>query len=98
MLPPQDREESSETHSHAAAIDMAVALVTYAYFVAAFFVAVLVYRTFLDHATPLPPGPRRLPLVGNALEPISRHAEQTFSAWAKQYGERYSYFRGLSSR
>lgn len=35
---------------------------------------------------PLPPGPKPLPFVGNALELPREYQERTFLAWGRQYG------------
>ncbi|KAI0724642.1 cytochrome P450 [Fomitopsis betulina] len=68
-------------------MDTAAAMIpSYAYIVAAL-VIVLVYRKSARRTPPLPPGPKRLPLIGNVLEPISSHPEHTFALWAKQYGD-----------
>ncbi|KZS91083.1 cytochrome P450 [Sistotremastrum niveocremeum HHB9708] len=36
---------------------------------------------------PLPPGPRQLPLIGNALDLPKSHEWYTYHEWAKQYGD-----------
>ncbi|KAG2021164.1 cytochrome P450 [Coprinopsis cinerea AmutBmut pab1-1] len=36
---------------------------------------------------PLPPGPRRIPLLGNALQIPSEHPAVVYNEWAKQYGD-----------
>ena len=35
---------------------------------------------------PTPPGPRGLPVLGNALEIPNEHTWLTFTRWAKKYG------------
>ena len=35
----------------------------------------------------LPPGPRGLPLIGNALDMPSSHPWETFSEWGKKWGK-----------
>ncbi|CAA7262451.1 unnamed protein product [Cyclocybe aegerita] len=35
----------------------------------------------------LPPGPRRLPIIGNALQVPTERAWEVFSEWSKQYGD-----------
>jgi hypothetical protein len=36
---------------------------------------------------PFPPGPKGLPLVGNAADMPAEHEWKTFSSWADQYGQ-----------
>ena len=36
---------------------------------------------------PLPPGPRRLPILGNVFQVSLSHMETTFASLAKRYGE-----------
>ena len=39
------------------------------------------------HTLPLPPGPKRLPIVGNAFDiPLSKQW-LTFQRWAEEYGK-----------
>ncbi|KAF8917175.1 cytochrome P450 [Mucidula mucida] len=49
------------------------------------FVALLKYRRRRTSALPLPPGPKRLPIIGNLLDRPCHHAWLTYSKWAKQY-------------
>lgn len=37
-------------------------------------------------SSPLPPGPTRLPIIGNLLSIPSNDAHRTFNKWAKKYG------------
>ncbi|TFY68456.1 hypothetical protein EVJ58_g998 [Rhodofomes roseus] len=39
------------------------------------------------HFRPLPPGPKRLPLLGNLHQLPSGSQEHTFKSWAKKYGD-----------
>lgn len=43
---------------------------------------------------PLPPGPPRLPILGNALQMPTQREWLTFSEWAKKYG----IYRGFAFR
>lgn len=36
---------------------------------------------------PTPPGPRGLPIVGNALQMPKKHAWLAFTEWANEYGQ-----------
>ncbi|TRM56906.1 cytochrome P450 [Schizophyllum amplum] len=36
---------------------------------------------------PLPPGPKRLPLIGNLLDMPQSHAWKTFAKWGEEYGD-----------
>jgi len=38
---------------------------------------------------PLPPGPRGLPFIGNALDMPSSYPWETFSDWGKKWGKYY---------
>lgn len=52
--------------------------------------AVILYRRWRGrHRLPLPPGPKRLPLVGNILD-ISydgKHAWHVYNDWASRFGD-----------
>ena len=37
-------------------------------------------------ALPLPPGPRKLPILGNLLDLPTKFEWETFQAWSKRYG------------
>ncbi|KAF9022861.1 cytochrome P450 [Hymenopellis radicata] len=49
------------------------------------FVALLKPRRRRTSALPLPPGPKRLPIIGNLLNRPSHNVWLTYSKWAKQY-------------
>ncbi|KAH7097917.1 hypothetical protein BKA62DRAFT_714915 [Auriculariales sp. MPI-PUGE-AT-0066] len=46
-------------------------------------------RLFRSHATPYPPGPRGLPILGNAVEIPPERNWLKFAEWAKDYGMLY---------
>ncbi|KZT12936.1 cytochrome P450 [Laetiporus sulphureus 93-53] len=50
---------------------------------------VIVYPGYLSprHALPLPPGPPRLPIIGNAHQVPFDLQEEIFAQWARQYGD-----------
>ncbi|KAJ6557525.1 putative monooxygenase [Mycena capillaripes] len=52
----------------------------------AFCVAWLAVHTMRSRRTKKPPGPRRLPIVGNALQIPHNYEWSTLSRWAKEYG------------
>ena len=62
-------------------------------FVVAFLWIVLVYwvgsRRRAQHR--LPPGPRKLPLIGNILEMPTKEEWKTYAMWAKKYGDLITY-------
>ncbi|KAJ7753262.1 putative monooxygenase [Mycena metata] len=47
----------------------------------------LVFSTLVPRKTKRPPGPRRLPVIGNVLEFPQNFQWFTFSKWAKAYGD-----------
>lgn len=52
-----------------------------------FYVALWGLRT-PAHRLPLPPGPKRKPIIGNLLDwPINSKEWETFSRWQEQFGE-----------
>lgn len=46
------------------------------------FVAAYLYK---PHEYPLPPGPRKLPVVGNLLDIPSTHPWKVYAEWGKKY-------------
>ncbi|KZT03203.1 cytochrome P450 [Laetiporus sulphureus 93-53] len=49
----------------------------------------LLYHGYVSpkHALPLPPGPPRLPIIGNAHQVPFDFQEETFARWARRYGD-----------
>ena len=48
----------------------------------------LAFRRVTHHASrPLPPGPPRLPIIGNLLHMPQSHLWERAAAWGKQYGK-----------
>jgi hypothetical protein len=45
------------------------------------------YRSRQSNSYPLPPGPKKLPLVGNLLDIPSTYAWKKWAEWGKTYGE-----------
>ncbi|KAH6899483.1 O-methylsterigmatocystin oxidoreductase [Coprinopsis sp. MPI-PUGE-AT-0042] len=48
-------------------------------------------------STPLPPGPRGYPLIGNVLDIPTEHPWQVYSDWSKKYGDVF-YFEALGNK
>jgi hypothetical protein len=46
----------------------------------------LAYKFFTRSAYRLPPGPRRLPLIGNLFDMPAKHAWKEFATFAEKYG------------
>jgi hypothetical protein len=50
----------------------------------------IVYSLFSRHTrsqSPLPPGPKGLPLIGNVLDIPSKYPWEKYMAWSKEFGE-----------
>ena len=54
--------------------------------VAAVFGVILVNKFFTKRSSALPPGPSRLPLLGNLLDMPTSHEWLTFAEWGKKWG------------
>ncbi|PPQ90193.1 LOW QUALITY PROTEIN: hypothetical protein CVT25_001373 [Psilocybe cyanescens] len=52
---------------------------------AIFLSAILAYRTFSPSSNNLPPGPKPLPIIGNALQMPTDQMEEVFTEWGAQY-------------
>lgn len=53
-------------------------------------ITLAILRRFLRPSrAPLPPGPKSLPFIGNALDWPKEEAWKTFSEWSNIYGENH---------
>lgn len=54
-------------------------------------IAFIFFYTYRQHKTrstvPLPPGPRRLPLIGNIHNKPAKFEWETYAEWSAKYGE-----------
>jgi hypothetical protein len=67
---------------------------------AAALIAALYYARSKKSVAPLPPGPKGIPILGNAADLPQSQPWLTFSQWAREYGNisnLYASFRGRSS-
>ncbi|ETW76399.1 cytochrome P450 monooxygenase 15 [Heterobasidion irregulare TC 32-1] len=58
----------------------------------ALLISCVLFKTYLDKrrnpsGLPLPPGPTRLPILGNFLDVPVRTSWETYASWAKRYGD-----------
>lgn len=56
------------------------------FLVAAVFVAALIIKVAYTRQPPSPPGPKGLPLLGNALEFPPHNLYRACASWASRYG------------
>lgn len=59
------------------------------------FVAFLYGRNRKRSSLPLPPGPRKLPILGNVLELPTSFEWETYAIWGKKYSAFGAYTLGL---
>lgn len=66
--------------------------------VSAFFLVAFAYtlRHVISRRLPYPPGPKRIPIIGNLLDMPSREEWVTYKKWSDQYGRAHQPFRSLS--
>ena len=57
---------------------------------------IVLYVRRLQHRHDLPPGPRALPIIGNAHQMPSEYAWKVFAEWKQTYGTTVSHTKNLT--